>query len=238
MSDELKPLPPDLQALLDVEREAPAAPTAARARVRERLALSIGAAGLTAAGAAQATPALGTGALKAAPQLAAKALLAKLGLGVAATIGVGLGVHAMVTRPAPAPIVAPAPRVTAPALPSAPVAAPQPEPVVAPIPSAAAPAKPHRRPTGNDLAAERQLLDSAGHALSSGDAAAALSALQRHAARFPDGQLTEECDHLRIRALAAAGRPDAARTRAAEFRARHPRSIFLPAVDATLQSLP
>jgi hypothetical protein len=52
------------------------------------------------------------------------------------------------------------------------------------------------------------------------------------------GRLAEEREALRIRALAAAGRSHDARARAAAFRARFPRSLFLPVVDQVLGSIP
>jgi hypothetical protein len=241
-SDDLKPLPPELEALLEAERGAPGASVESRERVRARLAVSVGAAALGAAGAAHGTPALGTSAGK---TVVSKLLLAKLGLAVVAVVGVGVGVGVGVRR-----MAHPRPSVTLPA--SSPVAAPRPEPESAtaspapaaepaPVPTPAAPAPTrHTRPTSTrpDLAAERALVDEASRSLAGGDAPGALAALGRHASRYPGGQLAEERDALRIRALAAAGRAAEARARAAHFARVHPRSIFQPAVDATLRSLP
>src|ERR1700747_987473 len=98
MSD-LKPLPPDLQALLDAERDAPGAPSSSRERVRNRLAVSIGASVGGAAGAAHATPPLGTGAVPPASKL----LLAKIGLGLVAVVGVSAGIYIAVRPPAAHP---------------------------------------------------------------------------------------------------------------------------------------
>jgi hypothetical protein len=251
MSDDMPgPLDPELEALLDSERRAPGAPAQARDRVRSRLAVSLGLVGLSGA-ASGATPPVGTSAV--APKLLSKALFGKLAIGTVAAVGLGLGVHYAFRAPSPPPA---APRVEAPRV-AAPPVTPAPPAEVAPIaappaaaPQAAAPAtvpspsraaaEPHRsaRPATDDLAAERALLEPARAALSHGDAASALQAVARHAARFPHGQLVEERESLSIRALVISGRPDEARARAAAFRARWPKSIFRPAVDATLQALP
>jgi hypothetical protein len=86
------------------------------------------------------------------------------------------------------------------------------------------------------LVAERRLLEDARRALGSSPATA-LEKIEAHERAHPRGQLVEERESLRIRALAAAGRGDEARARAARFRARYPQSLFLPAIDHTLQSL-
>lgn len=260
---DLEPLSPELKQLLDAERAAPEPAAERRERVRSRLWGALGlAAGAGAASALHGTPALGSTALKAAPA-AGKLLVAKIAVGVIAAAAVGTSVHFALRRPAapahvppaaarhvvPPSAVAPAPVAdltgAPPAVPRispAPVAAPPvatPAPVAAPAPFMTT--RVHRparlEPPGDDLAAERVLVDHARSALAGGDAAGALEALSQHAQRFPNGQLTEEREALRIRALS---RTDgaAARARAAEFRARFPHSIFRPAVDATIQSLP
>lgn len=125
----------------------------------------------------------------------------------------------------PAPPTAPA--VPLPALPeSAPVSPRAPSDVHPPAPRA------------DDLAEERALLDDARARLASGDANAALQRLDEHARRFSHGKLGEEREALAIQALVNAGRYDEARTRAAAFRKRSPRSVFLSVIDATLESIP
>jgi hypothetical protein len=256
MSD-VKPLPPDLQALLDAERDAPGAPAGSRDRVRNRLAVSIGASVVGAAGAAHATPPLGTSALP----TASKLLLAKIGLGLVAIVGVSAGIY---TAARPKHTAAPIPPGVAegtfskPSKPAHPERSAEGTESKGQIPEETAqpiqiqPVKhPHRRPieakstapvappaAENELAAERALLDDARQSLATGHPDHALTALERHASKHPAGQLAEERDALRIRALAAAGRADDARRRAGEFKKAHPRSIFLPAVDATLRTLP
>jgi hypothetical protein len=264
MSDELRPLDPDVEELLRAERgaaESDRAPAQARERVRSRVMVSVGlAAGAAAAGSASGAQAA---LLKAAPKLLS--LPAKLVLCVAGATAIGLGAHAIHKAahsppPAhharatpssvaadvePAPAAAPAPVVAAPA----PVAA-APGPVAAPAPATPAPAaaaapaavEPPRKPAHHSdpdeaLPAERELLEQGRAALGRGDSARALAAVARHQKRFPHGQLAEERESLWIRALVAAGEPDAARARAADFRARYPRSIFLPVVEATVKPL-
>lgn len=253
MSD-LKPLPPDLQALLDAERDAPGAPEGSRERVRNRLAVSIGASVVGAAGAAHATPPLGTGAVP----TASKLLLAKIGLGLVAAVAVSAGIYTALGSAHPERRAAgpESKGVTVPVPVSVPVRDdvrfPVPVHDDVPVPVQIQPVRhPHRRPmeakatapiapqaAENDLAAERALLDDARQSLATGHPDYALTALERHAAKHPAGQLAEERDALRIRALAATNRADDARRRAGEFRRAHPRSIFLPAVDATLRTLP
>jgi hypothetical protein len=90
----------------------------------------------------------------------------------------------------------------------------------------------------SSLSAEQLLLDQARAALTAGEPDRALALLSEHARRFSRPQLGEEREALAIQALAVEGRFDEARARAARFRASAPNSLFLPAVDATLASIP
>ena len=72
------------------------------------------------------------------------------------------------------------------------------------------------------LARELRSLDDARSALSRGDAAAALSALDRHDRAFPAGALREEADVLRVDALVAHGDRAAARRLAEDILRRDP----------------
>jgi len=253
MDDELKPLTPDVKALLDAERRAPDPSHAARDRVRTRLWASLGLLGVagTASAATGGTPPLGTSGL--APKLLGKALWAKLGLGfVVGAAGLGLGLHLALRKPTGPAQPATPPSLAAPVRPVVtppPVAAPEPpeapEPPKSIRPGAPTASDPIARPVqhavpspSNDLAAERRLVEEGRMSLAGGQSARALKTLERHAQRFPHGQLVEERESLWIRALAAAGRRDEARARGARFHARFPRSLFRPAVDSTLQSLP
>ena len=100
-----------------------------------------------------------------------------------------------------------------------------------PLPPAVTSAPP---PADRSLAEERALLDAARAARARGDDEAAISAARGHESRFPAGQLAEEREAIWIQALVRAQRVDEARSRAASLRARAPRSVFLPVVDAAL----
>lgn len=104
-------------------------------------------------------------------------------------------------------------------------------------PSASASAPPTPTPVlpAVDLERERVILEAAKVALARGDGDAALDAVHDHQKRFPDGALAEERDALEIQALVATGDRSAASARAARFRTKYPKSLFLPAVQATLE---
>jgi hypothetical protein len=89
-------------------------------------------------------------------------------------------------------------------------------------------------PTGKDvgLGAERALLDVARTAVGRGQPAAALSALRRHAATFPQGRLREEREALFVQALALNGQSAEAERRANGFRHAYPDSFLGSAVAA------
>lgn len=80
------------------------------------------------------------------------------------------------------------------------------------------------------LGAERGLLDVARAALARGEAAEALTAVDRHGREYPDGMLVEEREALAIKALVVLRRRDEARTRAKRFEHRFPHSLMLHAV--------
>jgi outer membrane protein assembly factor BamD (BamD/ComL family) len=84
------------------------------------------------------------------------------------------------------------------------------------------------------LAAERVLLETARAALARGQRATAVDALERHAREFPRGRLGEEREGLWIQALVGAGRVDEARERFRRFRKSYPRSMLIPAFEASL----
>ena len=225
-----EPLDPALAELFRKERM-PEPPELARARVLGRLETAIPAMGVPLPGHGVASLAHGGAATTKAVAWAAAAF-------VAGGIAGGVAVTAM--RPAPAPRVVYVDRP----LPSSPPAPPI-VPTVAPLelPSSPLPA-PEVRPaptpssSGEALTAERLLIDDARTKLTSGDPNAALARLQDHARRFPGGRLEEEREALTVEALVQSGRYEAARARAAKLRARWPDSLFLPAVDATIRSIP
>jgi outer membrane protein assembly factor BamD (BamD/ComL family) len=82
------------------------------------------------------------------------------------------------------------------------------------------------------------LIEIARTALTRGRIDGALATLHRHARQYPKGQFGEERDSLLVQALVAKGDHAQARERAARFRRQHPSSLFLPAVDQALQSIP
>ena len=104
----------------------------------------------------------------------------------------------------------------------------------APRPGASAPSP----RAAQELSAERALLDGARRALGAGTNDEARQALEDHERRFPSGLLTEEREALTIKLFAATGRRDEARDRKARFRERFPNSLFGPAVDEALGSIP
>ncbi|HVH46170.1 MAG TPA: hypothetical protein VM925_27660 [Labilithrix sp.] len=87
------------------------------------------------------------------------------------------------------------------------------------------------RAPSDDLRQQRAELVIARAALSRGDAAAALDALERHTATYPHSKLEEERAALRIHALVLAGRVKDARESAADFRQRYPTSLLLPSIE-------
>jgi hypothetical protein len=166
--------------------------------------------------------------------------------GLCAGTALGVAVHAALVRPAvevrtvyierdrPA---APAPLPSLPATPppavvaAPPSASPKHAPRTAPAPAVAPLAAEDSVET---LAAERALLDKARSALTHGDAALATSLLDEHAHAFPRARLGEEREALAVEALAIAGRSDDARAALARFRALHPKSLFLSALDSAV----
>lgn len=102
-------------------------------------------------------------------------------------------------------------------------------------PSASATPAPDDRDT--DLARERALIETARTALSHKQSDS-VDLLARHAQQFPRGRLAEERESLLIQALLVAGRIDEARRRGEKFRVRWPRSLLLPVVEAALRSIP
>jgi hypothetical protein len=236
------PIEADLARLLDAERGA-AAPPAALDRIWNRVSVTVGSL-------ASAQPGQGQGADPGrglAPEkgwLAAHAAPVAVAAFVAGGI-VGAGIHATLRAPrervvyverlAPShspPPIGPQP-TTLPDGPPPSAAAPPPAMPAVPVQASSRP-----RLDGSSLSAERAILDGARSALTAGEAPRALSLLDDHARRFPKPQLGEEREALAIQAMVAAGRYDEARARAARFRTATPNSLFLPAIDASLASIP
>jgi hypothetical protein len=210
-----RPLPPEVRALLHLEREIPPLPSTVRAR-----AIARARAALVAGVDRRVTPVP----VRRTRWAAAAAMLAILGGGVGAAayqfrarLASGPEIRPL---PAPAPAVAPPQRrVKAPA---PIIEAPQPaEPVVAkPVLSKADAAR-----------VELKLLRQARAAVAREDYAAALPPIVEHAHRFKQGRLGEEREALRVKALVGLGRTEDARRAATSFRARFPRSVLLSAVN-------
>jgi hypothetical protein len=218
----LEPLDPELDALLESERHAKSS-----AGVLEHIWSRIAAASPTGGG--------GTGS---GPRSGWLASHAQSMLAVAFVVGgaAGAAVYGALLKPKPDRVVyierpvAPAP-VALPPIVLAPEGAVRVPIVPPPLPRAA--------PSGaTSLAAERAVIDRARTALASGNASDALLLLDEHVRRFPKPQLTEEREALVIQSLVALGRYEEARATAARFRAASPESLFLPAIEASLESIP
>jgi hypothetical protein len=153
---------------------------------------------------------------------------------------VGAALYAGLSKPPPPRVV----YVDRPvALPASPPPAPSAEAsAIAPtVPTAATTIASHpsqSKSHASQLSAERVILDEARAAISQGDAQRGLDRLERHRRLFPNALLAEERDALQVQALVKAGRYDEARARADLFRRRAPGSLFLPMVDAAIDSIP
>lgn len=110
--------------------------------------------------------------------------------------------------------------------PSEPASAPPPAPHVSVLPAASAAES--TRPLGmGQYATELKLLEPARSSIARGEYAAALAALEQHRREFPNGQLSEEREALRVRALWGSGQRPLALNAAKAFRKRYPRSGLL-----------
>jgi len=83
------------------------------------------------------------------------------------------------------------------------------------------------RPVYDRYALELEVLQPARAALARGDFSSALSSIAEHERRFPNGELTEEREALRVQALSGLGRTEEANRAAAAFRERFPGSVLL-----------
>jgi len=84
------------------------------------------------------------------------------------------------------------------------------------------------------LAEQLALLETARNAIAQKNAAAALRALESHAAQFPSSALAEEREALTIRALVLANRSGEARGHLAQFETSFPNSLLLSALKRTV----
>jgi hypothetical protein len=194
-TDDLGDLKPGAQRVVQLARAARTPDDADKRRVRQALALSLGAA---VAGASSGTAV--ASAAKAGALVGLRGIIAAL-LVVSGGAGTYAWLHPRRAEPPPV-VVAPA-KVEA--------------PVVVPLepPAAAAP---------DPLLAELTLLRQAQQALRDGAARRALELAERHAALYPRSQLALERGALRVFALCKLGRKADARALAAELLAAAPRS--------------
>lgn len=232
MSEPDSPLDPrDLQ-LLRALRDGEAPAPEVRARVLARIAAS-----------APALPPHGPGGHG--PSAHAGWTSSVLGKGVLVTAallvggagGAGLYAELRPTPPArviyvPQPIVVPGPPLPPAAASHTPV-----PPAPSAVASVSHPAASFSSRTAQ-LDAERLLLDEARAALVQGEPERALDRLERHRRTFAAPVLGEERDAMEVEALAKAGRGAEARAKADAFRRRWPDSLFLPAVETAVESIP
>jgi hypothetical protein len=238
-TEELEPLPPDVEQLLRKGRPGYEPPRAAREAVLSFIAdhaVALGTAGL-AAGAA--------GAARGGIRGAWGALKGSFGIGgIVVGVAAGAAGHAIVSSPGDPPTVAataaPTAATSAPAT-VTPVPSAPPEVAVADLPMAPAPAAPRVEATTHaeaakdkSASAEQALIDMARTAVMRGQSDAAIATLARHAREFPLGAHVEEREWLWIQALVATGETDAAKARAIRFRKAFPESLMLPALDRAL----
>jgi ferric-dicitrate binding protein FerR (iron transport regulator) len=81
---------------------------------------------------------------------------------------------------------------------------------------------------GNGKVSELQLLSRARTAIAADKHEAAIRWIRAHQQRFPNGQLIEEREALRVKALRGMGQEQKARQAAGEFRQRFPKSVLSP----------
>lgn len=133
------------------------------------------------------------------------------------------------TDPAPATIP-PAPLKTSAvraAPPSARLAASPSVPESSSASHAAAPPADGTRSAARQFTSEVQLLEPARTSIAHRDYAAALVLLAKHQREFPNGELAQEREALRVRALWGEGQQSAAKAAAKAFGKRYPRSALL-----------
>jgi hypothetical protein len=238
MMDEPEGLDREVLGMLAAALPEATVPDAARSRilskVESRIALLPVSASLGGAGPTASPGAGATGWIASHPWLAVSAAFV-LGGAAVGTMNAALREPKVEERVVYVDRAPPAPSAPTPPLPTAKGSEPVPVetlPLAPPPPSAPEP----QQGAGERLAAESAVLDVARAALAAGDGAHALQAVDRHAASFPRGLLTEEREALGIRALESLGRTTEARARLSRFRVRYPESLFLPAIESALKS--
>jgi hypothetical protein len=106
-----------------------------------------------------------------------------------------------------------------------------------PLPAGSGDAPAGAKPSSDEaLARERALVQRARTALSQGQPARALEAIEQHAAESPDGRLREDREALHVQALASAGRAKEARAALEAFRTHFPKSMLLSAAEGAVRA--
>jgi hypothetical protein len=233
VSEPTSPLEPRDVALLRDARDAEPPAPEVQARVRARLA--VGVPGMHGSGHG------GGGGTAAAASALGKATIAATALLVGGAGGAGLYAELRPSSPPqvvyiPQPVLVPGP----PREPPPPSAAPVEPPL---SPSAVSVARPPPSSASSSsrtaqLGAERLLLDEARGALVQGDPSRALDRIEQHRRTFASPILGEERDAMEVEALVKAGRTSEARAKADAFGRRTPNSLFLPAVESAVESIP
>jgi hypothetical protein len=232
-------LSPNTRALLDAARSFDDPSDADRDRVHASVMMRIG--GVAAIGTAAITAAKSSSAAASAAPLIANSLttttvfsglVAKVGVAVVLAGAVASGAY-VALRPAHSVALSAKPAIVAPL--AAPVAAAPAVAAIDPAPAAVDPedlplddAKPNAARLGRaksaDLEGEMTLLRTADAALRRGDSAAALAALNKHAALYPKGVLSQEREGVRAIALCSGGNLSQGQSAAQRFLARAAKS--------------
>ncbi len=203
--------PPELAALFDAERAAPAASAAARTAMRARLVAAVAHVPLGAAAAA------GLGA-------AGKTLAV-----IALAVGVGAGTVAVVKHRDAA---TPAAVIAAPPPPATVTVTPLPPPTEA-APAAVEPVPPPAKPRA--VPSQATLVEQAWSEITAGDPARALDLVREDERAHPDGALREEREAIDVVALAKLHRLADARAAAARFADRYPDSVHRALIARVLE---
>ena len=159
------------------------------------------------------------------------------GYRIKATISAAPGAAPTLAPPVVAPPVV-APPVVAPPIvaPPDPLALAASSPATTPEPAFPGPTPARTRSARSVLDVEsypmeRRVLQPAQQAVARRDFGAALPAIAEHQHRFPSGQLAEEREALRVKALLGLGRTAEAQRAGAAFRERFPHSALLARID-------
>jgi TolA-binding protein len=229
MGRQLPPLSGLARRLLTEERQRSAEDEALKRRVLERASEALASDRPSGVALRRAVP---SGPGRRAPRAA---LLVAAAVAVAGLAAAGAGMYGL-SEPADsregvvAPLVAPqAPREKpiAPPLRAGITPEPQADTPAREAPHAAPPAKGAQAASVQQYAVELGVLDPARRSIARGDYAGAMGAIARHQREYPRGQLAEEREALRVRALWGMGQKASAESAAASFRQRYPRSMLL-----------